>query len=58
MRQELTAPVAAIVGYAEILREESSDDSCEEFVSDLKQIFTQNGSDASLPATVDPALSN
>jgi adenylate cyclase len=40
MRQELTAPVAAIVGYAEILREEITDDQSEELVSDLRQILT------------------
>ena len=40
MRQELTAPVSAIVGYAEILREDISDDQPGELVADLKQILT------------------
>jgi class 3 adenylate cyclase len=40
MRQEMMAPVAAIVGYAEILREDITDDQPDERASDLRQILT------------------
>ena len=40
IRQELTAPVAAIVGYAEILREEAGEDHSNELASDVQQIHT------------------
>ena len=40
MRQDLTAPVAAIVGYAEMLSEEIADGQSEELISDLGQILS------------------
>jgi signal transduction histidine kinase len=40
IRQELLAPVTAIVGYGELLREEAADAGLEDMLSDLDRVLS------------------